>query len=397
MNRTTTATVIGGGIAGAVCAMALQRAGITATIYEAHIGSDEAVGGGLTLAPNGVAALDVIGCGDLVRELGDPMTGIVLESWNGKQLGAFTSGGEDQAALFLWRGRFSAALRAEAAARGIRILSGARFVDAVSDADAVEARFADGTTARAEVLIGADGIHSRVRSVIDPAAPDPSYTGLVGYGGARAGSGLAPSHGTMRMSFGKRAFFGYRVNDDGTAEWFANLPSAVPPTSEQLRARSAEATLDILRAAFADDRTRAADLIAGSDPASLVTVGPLEIMPRLPHWSRDGVVVIGDAAHAASPSSGQGASLAIESAIELARHLRDLPRDEALAAYETARRPRVERIIAAAEKTNSSKAAGPVGRVVRDLVMPVAMRMMRPERQSWQTDYRIAWDAGVAR
>ena len=127
-----------------------------------------------------------------------------------------------------------------------------------------------------------------------------------------------------------------------------------------------------------------------------MTVGPLEIMPSLPHWSRDGIVVIGDAAHAASPSSGQGASLAIESAIELARHLRDLPRDEALAAYEAARRPRVERIIAAAEKTNSSKAAGPVGRVVRDLVMPVAMRMVRPEKQAWQTEYRISWDAAGA-
>ena len=223
MNHVSTATIIGGGIAGAVCAMALQRAGIEATIYEAHDGTDEAVGGGLTLAPNGVAALDVIGCGDLVRGLGDPMTGIVLESWNGKRLGAFTSGGDDSA-IFLWRGRFSAALRAEAESRGIRIVSGARFVDAVTDADAVEARFADGTTARADVLIGADGIHSRVRYVIDPSAPSPSYTGLVGFGGMTRGSGLAPTDGTMRMSFGKRAFFGYRVTGDGTAEWFANLP-----------------------------------------------------------------------------------------------------------------------------------------------------------------------------
>lgn len=396
MNHVTTATIIGGGIAGAVCAMALQRAGIRATIYEAHDGTDEAVGGGLTLAPNGAAALDVIGCGDLVRGLGDPMTGIVLESWTGKRLGAFNSGGPDSA-IFLWRGRFSAALRAEAESRGIRIVSGARFVDAVTDADAVEARFADGTTARADVLIGADGIHSRVRYVIDPGAPSPSYTGLVGFGGATRGSGLASTDGTMRMSFGRRAFFGYRVTGDGTGEWFANLPKKVAPVADQLRASRATVVLDELRSAFADDRTPAADLIAGCDPSSLVTVGPLDIMPSLPHWSRDGLVVVGDAAHAASPSSGQGASLAIESAIELARHLRDLPRDQALAAYEAARRPRVERIISAAEKTNSGKAAGPVGRVVRYLVMPVAMRMMRPEKQAWQTEYRIAWDATAAK
>jgi len=108
------------------------------------------------------------------------------------------------------------------------------------------------------------------------------------------------------------------------------------------------------------------------------------------------MVLIGDAAHATSPSSGQGASLAMESAVELARCLRDLPPAQAFAAYERLRRARVERIIAMAARTNSNKAAGPVARVLRDLLMPIAMKLAKPEKWAWQFDHHIDWDAPVA-
>jgi 2-polyprenyl-6-methoxyphenol hydroxylase-like FAD-dependent oxidoreductase len=65
-----TALVIGGGIAGPVAAMALQKAGIDAVVYEAYPSRADDAGGGLTLAPNGLDALDVIGLGDLVRPVG---------------------------------------------------------------------------------------------------------------------------------------------------------------------------------------------------------------------------------------------------------------------------------------------------------------------------------------
>jgi 2-polyprenyl-6-methoxyphenol hydroxylase-like FAD-dependent oxidoreductase len=110
------------------------------------------------------------------------------------------------------------------------------------------------------------------------------------------------------------------------------------------------------------------------------------------------MVLVGDAAHATSPSSGQGVSLAVESAVQLARCLRDLPSvPEAFATYERMRRPRVERIIAAAARTNNDKAAGPLARVLRDLFLPVAMKLLaKPEKMAWQVDYRIDWDAVAA-
>jgi 2-polyprenyl-6-methoxyphenol hydroxylase-like FAD-dependent oxidoreductase len=105
------------------------------------------------------------------------------------------------------------------------------------------------------------------------------------------------------------------------------------------------------------------------------------------------MVLVGDSAHAPSSSSGQGASLAIESAIVLARCLRDLPRDQALAAYEILRRPRVERVIKETTRKNSSKTAGPVGRVLFALAMTIFTKLAKPEKMAWMFDYRIDWDA----
>jgi 2-polyprenyl-6-methoxyphenol hydroxylase-like FAD-dependent oxidoreductase len=115
----------------------------------------------------------------------------------------------------------------------------------------------------------------------------------------------------------------------------------------------------------------------------------------VPTWHRGRIVLIGDAAHATSPSSGQGASIAIESAVELARCLRDLPPQRAFPAYEQLRRARVEKIIAMAARTNSDKAAGPVARVLRDLVLPLAMKLAKPSQFDWQFTYRIDWDGRV--
>jgi 2-polyprenyl-6-methoxyphenol hydroxylase-like FAD-dependent oxidoreductase len=150
---------------------------------------------------------------------------------------------------------------------------------------------------------------------------------------------------------------------------------------------------------YAGDRTPAVRILSQMRPDELINTGALEDIPRVPVWHRGRLVLVGDSAHATSPSSGQGASLAVESAIELARCLRDLATpQQAFARYERLRRARVERLIAGSAKVNNDKAAGPVARVMRDLMFPLAMRTFyRPEKMfGWLHRFRIDWDTPVA-
>ncbi|MCT9092503.1 FAD-dependent monooxygenase [Streptomyces sp. ASQP_92] len=391
--KARTALVIGGGIAGPVAAMALRRAGIEAAVYEAYDSTADGVGGGMTIAPNGQDALDAIGAGHIVRTIGTPVTAMGLRSWTGKHLARFAPPSRLPVQRFVWRADLYRALYDETARRSVPLHHGKRLTRTTDDGSAVTAHFADGTQASADILIGADGIRSTTRSLIDPAAPEPHYAGLVCFGARMHHSGMASTEGVMYMCFGKRAFFGYQIFDDSSAVWFVNLPRSSPMTVAEAQVIGAEEWMRTLLSAFADDRTPALEMIGRTDVDQLLITGPMENMPRVATWTRGRTALIGDAAHAASSSSGQGASIAAESAVELARCLRDLPYDQAFATYERLRRPRVERIIKLGARTNSNKTAGPVGRVLRDLAMPVAMKLINPEKTAWQFDHHINWDA----
>ncbi|MEV0563160.1 NAD(P)/FAD-dependent oxidoreductase [Dactylosporangium sp. NPDC050588] len=389
MGTVTSAIVVGGGIAGPVAALALRKAGIAATVYEGHDGFADGVGGALSIAPNGRTALAAVDADHVVERVGTPMSGMVMQSWTGKRLAEFGSFDDLPPMQLVWRHELYRALYDEAVARGVRIVHGKRLVSVHGGV----AGFADGSTAEADVVIGADGIRSTVRRLIDPSAPSPRYVGLLGFGARCGPAGVAPTGDKMHLVFGRRAFFGYQVTAGGDSGWFVNLPSKDPSYGASF---SREEWLPILADAFAGDRIPAVALIRGTDPDALVVTGGLEDIPSVPVWHRDRAVLIGDAAHPTSPSSGQGASLAIESAVQLARCLRDLPVPAAFTAYEQLRRARVERVIATAARTNSDKAAGPVARVLRDLLMPPMMRLFAdPAKWRWQFDHPIDFAAPV--
>jgi 2-polyprenyl-6-methoxyphenol hydroxylase-like FAD-dependent oxidoreductase len=398
MTNPRTALVIGGGIAGPVAAMALRQAGIEATVYEAHTPNEREVGSYLTVAVNGLDALRAIGADKPVLDAGFATPTNVLYSGTGRRLGAVSNGGtlpDGTTAHTIKRARLYRALQEEAASRGVQTVFGKRLVDAEPTPDgAIVARLDDGTRATADLLVGADGIHSTTRRLIDPAAPGGRYVGLVNFGGytCRAVAGAEP--GIWHMIFGKRAFFGYVVDPAGGTVWFANVPRAQVSPAERA-ATTPEGWQRQLTELFADDRGPASGLIAEGD-LELIADNTHDL-PRVPTWHNRSMVIIGDAAHAPSPSAGQGASMAAEDAVVLATCLRDLPDvPQALAAYERLRRRRVERIVAQGARSSSTKTPGRVGRMVRDLLLPVVFRLLITDKSlAWMHGHHIDWDNPV--
>ncbi|MEV5539880.1 FAD-dependent monooxygenase [Saccharopolyspora shandongensis] len=181
--------------------------------------------------------------------------------------------------------------------------------------------------------------------------------------------------GSYEMIFGRRALFGYVPAPSGETWWFANLPSPAEPSPAQRRATDPQQLRMRLLEAFADHAGPACALIEATPEVR--PLNPIHTVPSLRNWSHDAMVLIGDAAHAPSPTSGQGASLSVEDAVALAWAIRrnDSTRT-AFAQYEAQRRGRVERIVKAASRMNNNKIPRPVGRFVRDAMMPIAFRMM---------------------
>ena len=387
------ALIIGGGIAGPVAAMALQKAGWEPVVYEAHAQTSAEVGSYLTVASNGLDALRAVGAERTVLEAGFPTPANVLLSSGGRRLGTVSNGGrlaDGTAAHTIKRARLFAGLYQEAAGRGVPFEFGKRLTAAEGAPDGgVVAQFADGTSAAGDVLVGADGMRSATRALIDPGAPAPRYVGLVNFGGYTPGMAVADP-GAWHMVFGKRAFFGYVTDPSGGTVWFANVPRGETTRAERAATTNEDWQQQLL-ALFDGDHGPATRLIkagrlefTGDNTYDLATV---------PVWRNDRMVIIGDAAHAPSPTSGQGASLAAEDAVLLGKALRDQPSvPAALAIYEQLRRDRVQKIVAEAAQASSDKAPGPVGRALQGIVLPLVFRFLVTDKSlAWRYDHHIDW------
>ncbi|MFF5231825.1 FAD-dependent oxidoreductase [Dactylosporangium sp. NPDC000521] len=364
------AMVIGGGVAGPVAAIALRRIGWDVTVHEAYADPAGDVGSFVSLGANGLRALDAIGCRDAVAARGTALPLLRLRSGRGKLLGEAARG-----RVTLMRGRLVETLRDLALESGARLVTGRRLTGVGPGRTAV---FADGGTATADLIVGADGIHSRLRTVIDPDAPVAHYAGLWTVGG-RSAHRVEP--GAFTITFGARATMVCAPTTAGTL-WAAQVPSATPPTGA--------VDHDALAALFARDHGPAAALVRDTEQWHPRTV--MQALPGgVPRWHRDRMVVLGDAAH--PMGAGQGANLAVEDAVVLARCLRDTSGlDAALARYEQLRRPRTDQMLKVAGANRDAKVAGPFTARARDLLMPFLFRRFADKGGAWMHDYDVEWN-----
>jgi FAD-dependent urate hydroxylase len=391
---TNEALIIGGGIAGAVAAIALHDAGWRPTIYEAKPADADERGAFLTVAVNGLNALRALGLDPgTVLKAGFATPSLRLGNGAGRRLADLPLGGplpDGTSTTTIRRADLYAALRAAAADRDIPIAYGKRLISVTEETGRTTAGFADGTTAAGALLVGADGLNSRTRKVLNPDGPEPSYLGLLNAGGftdREVEADLDRTPGVVHMTFGRRAFFGWTIAPDRAVWWFANPPRKQPVRSGEFTPESWRAYLIEL---FAGDAGPAAAIIRASGEA----LGPwnTEDLPQVPVWRSGRVVLLGDAAHAVSPASGQGASMAMEDAATLGRCLAESGDVAAgLADYERTRRDRVEKVVAVGRRNSSGKTAGPVGAAIRDAMLPLIMKLVyrKGDPQAWIFEHRV--------
>ncbi|MGC5223035.1 FAD-dependent monooxygenase [Micromonospora sp. DT81.3] len=393
------ALVIGAGIAGPATALFLTRAGWDVEVFEAADSPDPYGGLFLNVATNGLAVLAQLGLRERLLTDAHRASRMVMLSGTGRTLGEVPNGPArdlERGSVIVRRAWLHQVIREAATAAGIPFRSGARLASIEETPTSVHARFADGSTAEGDILIGADGIHSLTRRWIDPSAPVPRYSGLVGTGGIARIDGLQATPDAQHFVFGARSFFGYLVRHDGTAYWFANLTMPEPPRGSLTGVSSAEWLIE-LRDLHSDDPSPVPQILAGTDEE--LTGYPIYHLAGVRSWSRGRVVAVGDAVHAASPSSGQGASLALEDAITLARCLRDRPdRATAFADYQAVRAPRAEAVVRYARRIDAQKRVtkSRLGIAIRDWMMPRFLKNAADDtRNDWLYNHEIPWERPV--
>ena len=323
--------IVGGGIAGLGLATALHRQGTAAEVVERNP-DWRALGAGLLVQGNGMRVLGALGLDEAVRAAGIAVRRWVIADQRGETLCEV-----DLEALWSAAGPCVGVTRAglqralRRAAAGVPCRLGTTVTSLTGQAGRVVATFSDGSAGAYDLVVGADGIHSDVRRYVAPAA--------VVFGGQMVWRSLAPlplsAPPSVQFWLGDGCFFGLCATGEGTTYGFGNA-------TLQRRHDPPAGRLERLRRRFAAFGDAVQQYLARLDSDGAIHCSPVEWIER-PVWRRGRIVLIGDAAHAASPMLGQGGSLALEDAAVLAECLRAAPDvEDALAAYEARRHPRVE-------------------------------------------------------
>lgn len=339
--------IVGGGIGGLTAALALLKLGHQVRVYE-QASRFGRVGADINLTPNAVRALDGLGdtIGQRLRDAAARPTFRISRDWD---TGAETSRlpmGDTAEELYgapqltLHRADVLTALEDSLPEGTIELRARVTGIDSADGP--VTVQFADGSSQEFDLVIGADGIHSTVRRAI-LGEDSPDFTGVVSYRAVVPSERLAglPDHGAFTKWWGPDAATQI-VTFPLTAgkETFVFATSAQDTWHEE--SWTSPGDVAELRHTYRHFHPDARALL---DACEEVMKSALYVRDPLPAWSAGPVSLLGDACHPMMPFMAQGAGMAIEDAVVLARSLDTHPEQaDALRAYEAARIPRTSKI-----------------------------------------------------
>lgn len=331
MAQSGRAVVIGGGIGGLTAAVALHQRDWQVTVLE-RAASLEPVGAGISLAPNALRALDVIGFGDEIRDLAAWQGDGGLRTPRGRWLSRSSA---DAAAerfggpiVLLHRATLVAGLAARLPQGAVRTAADAALADPGAADRPARVRTPEGEW-KADLVVAADGIHSAVRRTLFPEHPGPVYSGFTTW---RTVVPLPGAEFAPHETWGRGRLWGTQPLKDGRVYAYA---AAVAAAGE----RAADDERAELLRRFGDWHDPIPAVLAATRPEDVLRHDVHHLAEPLPALHRGRVALVGDAAHAMPPMLGQGGNQAVEDAIVLA-HFRD-----DLGAYTAARLPRTTAVV----------------------------------------------------
>jgi salicylate hydroxylase len=309
--------VVGGGIGGMALANALERAGLDPWVYERASALTE-VGAGLGLTANAMKAMGYLGAADWIRNRGVPVDG---GEWRSIDDGTRIYRNHEAGMLERYGEQYVCMHRADLLESLVRLVPSERvrldstFVGMEETPDGVTAHFADGHEAHGDVLVGADGLRSTVRAQLF-GEQEARFTEVVAWRGLIPDADMVEGFGDEIVVWlgPERHAMTYPVRDD---LWAVN--AFVPAAEIYQEEWGPSDDLDHLRRSFAGVHP---DVLGLIDGISEVLVTPIYFRDPVPVWGTDRTVLLGDAAHPAPSSAGQGAAMALEDALLLAQNLR---------------------------------------------------------------------------